>query len=644
MVKKLLILSVIIFNLLLAQGRSLPAFIYGPSATSYKIVADTISIKKLKLGKRLSDDLYISSGRDKTFLLVCDETLLELLPESKILIDRSEEYLRVIEGNVILHKEDDITAFCYNVVIENGSIGYIGRKNINVNIDYSDQYLSNGIFYPTTDYLMVDKNFIKENERDGKYVMSLIYQFDLPSLHKEFNLPSKRQKNFKFSTREKTGTASYRSNSYFHAGTNLRWRLREFEFVYNIWLAVSPKEGFYTENWDEWQDIINNIHHLSVYHPTDPFYLRIGMIDKLEFGRGYLVENYNNTVILPFENLTGIQLKSGNRKYLANVFLNDLTRPRIAGFYYNQKISRRFNADITYVGDYNKYSNIIDTDKDSYPDKIDPEDEIENFPGDIIIVENVTTYADSLINLDDFEKKQLHAFGLGLKYQIANILGSDFYVTGDIAWLTTPSIGISFPNLYIGNEIFEFGIGTDFQSHDFRPSIFDRSYEYKKARFIKNEDDEYELITRDINYKDRENGWYTGWNTFFNLKLSKMLNLKTRYREVNRDYDFNRHVMISLKSKYSFSPYLKSYSIFMDHKDFDKIFEEKTDGQIFGFTILTKPHVAVDVGIRYRQQFQDKDGDGEIQDDDVERNFSLNILLDTNYWWKKYKNRKKDKN
>ncbi len=172
MVKKLLILSVIIFNLLLAQGRSLPAFIYGPSATSYKMVADTISVKKLKLGKRLSDDLYISSGRDKTFLLVCNETLLELLPESKILIDRSEEYLRVIEGNVILHKEDDITAFCYNVVIENGSIGYIGRKNINVNIDYSDQYLSNGIFYPTTDYLMVDKNFIKENERDGKYVVA----------------------------------------------------------------------------------------------------------------------------------------------------------------------------------------------------------------------------------------------------------------------------------------------------------------------------------------------------------------------------------------------------------------------------------------------------------------------------------------
>lgn len=100
---------------------------------------------------------------------------------------------------------------------------------------------------------------------------------------------------------------------------------------------------------------------------------------------------------------------------------------------------------------------------------------------------------------------------------------------------------------------------------------------------------------------------------------------------------------ISLKSRYSFSEYLRSYSFFIDDKDFDKIFKERTDGQILGFRIYTRPHVAVDVEVRYLQQYQDKDGDGEIQDDDVERNFTLNIILDTDYWWKKYKNRKIDK-
>lgn len=644
MIKRILGLTLFICSIIFAQGRSLPTFIYGPDATAYKIQSDTVAVKKLKLGRRLQDDLYISSGKEKTFLLICEETLLEMLPESKILIDRSESYLRVIEGDVIIHKEDEVNSFCYSVVVENGSIGYIGNKNVRLYINYTEHVLSNGIFYPKTDFLLVDNDFIKESNRDGKYVMSLIYQFDLPSLHKEFNLPSKRQTNFRFSTREKTGTASYKSDTYFHAGTNLRLRMQEFEFVYSIWLALSPTAGFYTKNWDQWQDIINNIHHISVFHPSDPFYLRIGMIDKLEFGRGYLVDNYNNTVILPFENLTGAQIKASNRKYLANVFVNDLTKPRIFGLYFNQRISKRFSADFTYVVDYNQYSNVIDTDKDSYPDKVDPQDETENFPDEMIVSDDGdTTYTNDLISLDDFEDRQLHTFGLGLKYQLATISGSDIYITGDIAWLTTPSMGISFPNLYIGNEIFEAGIGADFQSHDFRPSIFGRSYEYRKARFIKNIDGEYELITRDINYEDEKDGWYTGWNTFFNLKLSNMLNIKTKYREVNRKDDFNRHVMFSIKSKYSFSTYLKSYSIFMEHKDFDKIFKEKTDGQIFGFSILTRPHKAIDVNLRYRQQYQDKEGDGKIQKDDVERNFSLNILVDTNYWWNKYQDRKKNK-
>ncbi|NHZ86177.1 MAG: hypothetical protein GWP19_09875, partial [Planctomycetia bacterium] len=141
-----------------------------------------------------------------------------------------------------------------------------------------------------------------------------------------------------------------------------------------------------------------------------------------------------------------------------------------------------------------------------------------------------------------------------------------------------------------------------------------------------------------------EKEWYTGWNTYFNLYLAKRLKLKTKYRDVNRGKDYSRQVTISLTSKYSFSEKLRSYSFFIDNKDFDKIFKERTDGQIWGFKISTQPHVAIRADIRYRQQYQDKDGDGKIQDNDVVTNFSLNLILDTNYWWNKYKDRKKKKN
>ncbi len=386
MVKRIITLSLFILNLLPAQGRSLPTFIYGPSATAYTLEGDSVTVKKLKLGKRLSDDLYIASGKDKTFILVCEETLLELQPESKIVIDKSNSYLRIINGNVIIHQEGDINTFCYNVVVDNGAIGYIGSEKLKLSINYKDNILYNSTFYPRTDYILVNKDFIKETRRDGRYIFSLIYQYDLPALQKEFNLPSKRHRNFQFSTKEKTGNASYRSDSYFHAGSYLKLRMKEFELVYNLWIAISPSAGFYTKNWDEWQDIINNIHHLQIFHPSDPIFFRIGMIEKLEFGRGYLVDNYNNTVILPFENLSGVQIKVGNRNFMANLFLNDLTRPRIGGFYFNKRVSKRFDANFTYVGDLNQYSNILDSDHDSYPDKVDPEPNTENTKIESIII------------------------------------------------------------------------------------------------------------------------------------------------------------------------------------------------------------------------------------------------------------------
>ena len=642
MIIRIITFSFIFCSLIYPQGRSLPTFIYGPTANSYIQEGDSVTVKKIKMGKRLSDDLTLSSGEEKTFILICSETLIELQPESKIYIDRSEKYLRILDGNVIVHRDEVIDDFCYNVVVENGSIGYIGTGKLNISINYSDHILSNGVFYPQTDYFLVDKDFIKESNRDGKYILSLVYQYDLPSMQKGFNLPSKRNQNFRFSTREKTGSASYNSKTYYHAGSFLKLRMMEMEFVYNLYIAMSPSEGFYTGNWDEWQDVINNIHYLQFFHPSDPLYLRIGMIDKLEFGRGYIVDNYNNTVILPFENLTGIQIKAGNKNFISQIFLNDLTRPRIGGLYFNKRISKRFNADITYVGDFDQYSNIIDTDNDSYPDKVDPEDEKKNYPDEIIIADDDTTYTNDLISLNDFENTQLHALGIGLKYQIATFVGSDIYITGDIGFLNLPGLGISFPNLFVGNSVFEFGIGADYQSPDFLTSIFDRSYEYNKARFTKNEEDEYELISRAKAIEREVDKWYNGWNTFFNLNIAKRLKLKTKYREINRGNDYNKHVTISLKSRYSFSEKLKSYSFFIDHKDFDKLFEEKTDGQIFGFSISTRPHTAIDVDLRFRQQFRDKDGDGEISGNDVARNYSLNISFETDYWWDKYKNRKNE--
>ncbi len=50
----------------------------------------------------------------------------------------------------------------------------------------------------------------------------------------------------------------------------------------------------------------------------------------------------------------------------------------------------------------------------------------------MVIVDDDTTYTNDLISLDNIDQSQFHAFGIGLKYQIANIAGSDVYITGDL--------------------------------------------------------------------------------------------------------------------------------------------------------------------------------------------------------------------
>ena len=111
--------------------------------------------------------------------------------------------------------------------------------------------------------------------------------------------------------------------------------------------------------------------------------------------------------------------------------------------YYKKNI-KRFNVDLTYVGDFNQYSNILDSDNDSYPDKIDPKNNKKNFPDEMIIVDDDTTYTNDLISLDNIDQSQFHAFGIGLKYQIANICGSDVFITGDIGGYEHPVLVFHF--------------------------------------------------------------------------------------------------------------------------------------------------------------------------------------------------------
>jgi hypothetical protein len=82
---------------------------------------------------------------------------------------------------------------------------------------------------------------------------------------------------------------------------------------------------------------------------------------------------------------------------------------------------------------------------------------------------------------------------------------------------------------------------------------------------------------------------------------------------------------------------LRSYGFFIEQKNFEKLFTDKTDGSIWGLRLSIQAHKSTRINLRYREQYQDKDGDGEITKGESERNVSVNLIIRADYLF----NRKK---
>ncbi|MEE9189936.1 MAG: hypothetical protein V3U16_04105, partial [Candidatus Neomarinimicrobiota bacterium] len=512
--------------------------LFGPGVTAYSesLLEQPDNIIKLSFLHKIPDNTIIHSGASSAYLLICVDQIIELTPNTKVTINGNSKDLHMESGSLIIHANEEVEYLCYDLTSEAGSVGSVSSQRIRLSLNYDLVSLKRNKFVLGESDRKPSKKWLRDSYRDGQYLFEMLDINEIPAERFIFDFPSQRTGIVQFSSREKTGVATYKKETYYHAGSYLKFNIKEFEFVYNLWLAAGSA-GFYGDNWDEWRDYVNNIHYIQLFQPSDPFFLRIGMVERLTFGRGYLLDNYNNTVILPFENLSGLQLRLQNDRHFAEILLNDITDPVIAGLIFSWKHSSRMTFDVTYLGDFDQYSNILDSDGDSYPDRVDPQPETENSIEDSVII----NAGPELFSMDDVDALQLHALGLGLKYHLFNWSNTGFYVVGDFGVLSQGGTGLSIPNLIIEHPWFAFGVGSEFQSPSFEPSIFDRSYEYNKARFIKNDDDELELTTR-VKEIDELEEWNYGWNTSIKLKIPSYVTLSTKYRNVqvgdSRDRDF----------------------------------------------------------------------------------------------------------
>ncbi|MCU0612468.1 MAG: hypothetical protein MUE60_11850, partial [Candidatus Eisenbacteria bacterium] len=471
--------------------------------------------------------------------------------------------------------------------------------------------------------------WLRRDGEDGRYLLDLLQQGEIPSPDYSYRFPSTRPGFIRQSVQGYGGVATYRGNRYYLAEFTYRLRAWHLQLAYDLWFAVDRRGRLYSKAWDEWKDLVDHVDHLQLFVPGDPVFLRLGHIDRLSYGRGLLLESYTNAVFIPFERRTGLQAHVRMADLTVRGMVNDVARPRIIGGSATWIINPRFDATLTYVGDVDQYSNIADGDGDSYPDAVDPLPDVANTPQDSII------QALRPVRLDSIPPQTLHGIAASFDHVAARVTDAELRLAGEVAFLSSIGSGISFPELVLRYRGVTVGAGLDFQTPRFSTSIFDRTYELDKARFIIQPDSSLLLVSRGHDLPETD-AWLYGWNNSVSLQISEDLMLRTRFRDVTRGSFRNKLFSLSVEASLRFLSPITRAGAFIEQKNVSRLLQERTDGEIWGGEIRMLPHESTQIRVRYRERYGDSDRSASIEEDEVDRSFSASMTIDGSYWWARF--------
>ncbi len=614
-----------------------PVILYGPELCISEILS--ISAKDTSESPEITFDSLenyvvshpsrINSGGKRAFILLCEGQLLELLPNSQIIIFPNERRLEISLGAVFAHIEEPPAHLCYLLSVNSTELRYFGTDSLFIDTEdsfgwlYAAGQFQKGDFNPTKD------SWAKRQSKDASYIFRKYDDGDIPDPKFRFRFPSETEPVFRHTSRGKGGIATYKETTYYYAGMIYRANLWELEFAYDFWFAFSEKGKFYDEAWNEWSDLIDHIHYIELFKPPDPFYLRAGLLQNITYGRGLLVSNYDNAVLLPFEKKSGLQFKIKTKNFNADAFVNDIGYPRVIGLNTFTRKDDRLRFSTTVVADLDMYSSIRDRDGDSYPDLADPEPDVFNSPSDSTIISSNPP------SLDDVGKRTIFGGGAGLGYTLISLGRFTTDLSGEGAVLSNLGTGFSAPELTFRFGNVSIGGGLNFQTPGFFDGFIDGNYERDRGYLLQHDDGTYEITGRAMHLAETE-GWLYGWSNFFTLNYPDYIILQTSFRDLYRDETRNKRLGIYLKNKYPWTPYIYSSDFFIEQKNVEHLFQKKTDGQQWGFSMQIRPHTTIRINVRYRERYADENLDGEITSREIDRNFNGDVVVHGDYWLRKY--------
>ena len=307
-------------------------------------------------------------------------------------------------------------------------------------------------------------------------------------------------------------------------------KYKNFNFKINLDYVFNGDSISYDNEWNDTFDLLNRIEHFQLSLLDNKFNLFLGDINHLNFGHGYLLNNYSNNYDYPLNRNLGLILKLRNSNNSINYTLfasslEDLfNEGGLIGGHISTLISNTFpmRLGFGYVTDLDQFINY--------------RKEIENISRRVDAFEFDFTFP-------LFQNSNKRLFFIG-ELSAIDIPDKRYYKRVDDDQFTNDkksrngTWGVAFPGVqYIGDYL-ECKLVVNYNSSVYSPYYFNATYDFEKVRYRK-----YNIAENELFYPDEEellSSFSTSDNSIFIPK--DMYSMISDYENVYPTYGFSSSI------------------------------------------------------------------------------------------------------
>ena len=320
-------------------------------------------------------------------------------------------------------------------------------------------------------------------------------------------------------------------------------KYQKFKFKINLDYLIDNQSSLYGNNWDDAFDFLEKIEYLDLFLFDDKFNLHLGEIKNLNFGHGYLLNNYGNSYNFPIDRDLGFiaNWKNSNNSFKYEIFVSSLQDLSNSGGIIGQHVSFLIS---------------------------------ESFPlrfglGHVIDLNQFIDHNNLGL------KREIHGFEIDFDFPYLN----NFLFIGELSGIRFPekryykrvdddqftndkksrsgTWGLAFPGIKYINPKYEIQLAFNYNSAVHSPYYFNNTYDFEKVRYR-----QYNIAQNESFYHDEADLLMSFSDSENNLFLPKdMYGMINNYENSYQTYGFSSFIKFNLGS---YSKMIVDYSYFSE--------------------------------------------------------------------------------